>query len=267
MASTFWCLDERESAAYMSHVAGTYFSSVASAAVDRLEPAAGECVLDVACGAGGVAREAAARGARVVALDVSRAMLRTARRGGGDLVWLRAEAHFLPFRSAAFARASCPHGLMFFKRPANALTEIRRVVAPGGRIVATVWGDPGQNPHERALADAYAAHTREPTGFFDDLFSLADSARVRELAERCGLVGARVDRVRTEAVFPSASSYWQGMAWGRPIGGTLRSLPRTTVRRIRDDALARMEPYAADEGYRTPMETLMLVAQVPGDTP
>lgn len=267
MASTLWCLDDRASAAYMSDVAGTYFSSVASAAVDRLQPAAGERVLDVACGGGGVAREAAARGARVVALDVSQAMLHVARRGGGDLAWLLAEAHALPFRTSAFARASCPHGLMFFERPGDALAELRRVVAPGGRIVATVWGDPGENPHERALADAYATHAREPTGFFDALFSLADAARVRQLAQRCGLVEARVDRVRTEAVFPSASSYWQGMAWGRPIGGALRSLPRATIMRIRADALARMEPYAVDEGYRAPMETLVLVAQVPGGAP
>lgn len=264
MASTLWCLGERESADYAGHVASTYFANVASAAIDRLAPAAGEYVLDLACGAGTIAREAAARGAQVVAVDVSRAMLREAKSRGGDISWQRADAHALPFRDSTFARASCPHGLSFFERPGSALTELRRVVSPGGLIVATVWGKPSANPHEHALAKAYAAHAREPTLFFDALFSLADRAQVRRLAERCGLVDVRVDRVRTEAVFPSASSYWQGMAWGRPIGSTLRILPRATIERIREDALARMEPYARDGGYRAPMEALVLVARAPG---
>lgn len=258
-----WCLDPRESAAYAGHVAGTYFAAVADAAVDRLDPAPGERVLDVACGAGSVARQAAARGAHVLALDVSAPMLRAARRAGGEVGWLRADAHALPFRDASFARASCPHGLMFFDAPSEAMGELARVVRPGGVVVATTWGPARANPHERALADAWAAHAREPSPFFEALFSLSDAHRVRSLARAGGLVDPRVERVRAEAVFPSAQSYWHGLAWGRPLGRALRRLPRATVASIRDEAIARMKPYAAERGYRAPMEALLLVARTP----
>lgn len=258
-----WCLDARESATYAGHVAGTYFSTIAAAAVDRLDPAPGERVLDVACGAGTVARAAAARGARVAAIDVSDAMLRTARRHGGIVGWARADAHALPFRSGTFARASCPHGLMFFDAPDRAVAELARVLEPGGRVVATTWAAASANPHERALAEAYAAYAKEPTDFFDALFSLSDERIVRGLATQGGLAEPRVERVRSHAVFPSAASYWRGMAWGRPIGQALRRLPRTTVASIRDEALARMKPYETGGGYRAPMEALVLVARKP----
>lgn len=261
MAVAAWCLGVRESQTYADHVGATYFDAVTRLAVERLAPQAGERVLDVACGAGSVARVAAQRGARVTALDLSAPMLRAARRRGGAPVgWLRADAHMLPFRGGVFARASCPHGLMFFDAPETALTQIARVLAPGGRLVATTWGPARANPHERALADAFLAHAPDPNGFFGALFSLADARVVRAMAQRAGLVGARVERVRAEAVFPSAASYWRGLAWGRPLGHALRRLPRATVHRIRDDSLARMKRFEVEGGYRAPMEALVLVA-------
>ena len=261
-----WCLGPSESRAYASDVAGTWFGPIAVAAADRLSARPGQRVLDVACGAGRVGTAAAQRGARVVGLDVSLPMLRVAARsvaGSRARDWLRADAHALPFPDASFDAACCPHGLMFFDAPERALAELRRVVAPGGTVVATTWAARESNPHEVALAESFGAHARAAAGFFDSLFSLADHRALERLALRAGLADARAERLQGEAVFPSRASYWRGLAWGRPLADELRALPAPDVRQIKEGSLARMKPYAAERGFRSPMEAIVLVARVP----
>ena len=52
----------------------------------------------------------------------------------------RADAEDLPFADACFDAAMCGLGLMYVPDPVRALREMRRVLRPGGRAVAAVWG-------------------------------------------------------------------------------------------------------------------------------
>ena len=102
----------------------------------------GDVVLDLACGPGNFSREFA-RAVRpeglVVGVDASPTMLE---RGAaelrdsdpGNLVLIRADATWLPFRDASFDAASCFAALHLFDRPFAAVDEMRRVLRPGGRI-------------------------------------------------------------------------------------------------------------------------------------
>jgi SAM-dependent methyltransferase len=102
----------------------------------------GDKVLDVACGPGNFSREFA-RAVRpdglVVGIDASRTMLE---RGAeelrdddpGNLVLVRGDANALPFRDASFDAVCCFAALHLFEDPFAALDDMRRVLAPGGRI-------------------------------------------------------------------------------------------------------------------------------------
>jgi SAM-dependent methyltransferase len=102
----------------------------------------GDVVLDVACGPGNFSREfarAVRPGGLVVGIDASSTMLE---RGGeelresdpGNLVLIRGDATQLPFRDATFDAVCCFAALHLFPEPFAALDQIRRVLAPGGRI-------------------------------------------------------------------------------------------------------------------------------------
>lgn len=114
-------------------------------ALDLVEVAAlrpGERVLDIACGTGIVARTAARRlsdGARVVGLDFSAPMLEVARLAakaeGVAAEWLEDSAVTLPLADATFDVAFCQQGLQFFPDRPTALREMRRILAPNGRLV------------------------------------------------------------------------------------------------------------------------------------
>ncbi len=119
-------------------LAGIPFATEEAMIVALLEPSANDEVLDVACGPGnftlGIAR--AMNGGRIVALDIARPMLVRAKsnlRGVNAAVgFVRGDAQDLPFRGETFTKVNCCGGLHLFPDPDAALTEIARVLVPGG---------------------------------------------------------------------------------------------------------------------------------------
>lgn len=107
-------------------------------AADVAAVSADDRVVDVGCGPGTAARLAARRGARVTGVDPSDAMLRVARavtRRRNSVTWVRGGAEALPVPDASatvvWALATVHH----WPDVGAALTEIRRVLSPGGRLL------------------------------------------------------------------------------------------------------------------------------------
>ena len=110
--------------------------------VSRLPP--GGHVLDVATGTGLVAAELLRRGFRVTGVDQSPGMLALARRRFGDRVALvEASAESLPFADASFAHLTFTYLLRYVDDPSSTLSELARVVRPGGTVASLEFGVPG----------------------------------------------------------------------------------------------------------------------------
>jgi len=105
-------------------------------ALDRLEP--GLRVLDLGCGLGRTAAAAAAAGARVVAVDVARVAVERARAAhpGLDVRLVPVEGP-LPLEDGAFDVVYAGEVIEHVADTAGWLSEARRVLAPGGRLLLT----------------------------------------------------------------------------------------------------------------------------------
>ncbi|MCR4304826.1 MAG: class I SAM-dependent methyltransferase [Gallionella sp.] len=110
--------------------------------------AGGQAVLDVGTGTGVAAITARNMGAKVTGLDLTPALLAQAREsaavaGHGDIAWHEGDAEALPFPDACFDVVLSQFGHMFAPRPEVAVSEMLRVLKPGGIIAFATW--PGEH--------------------------------------------------------------------------------------------------------------------------
>ena len=110
--------------------------------VVRLDPKAGERILDVATGTGWTSRLVAERGAIVTGVDIAAELLAAARMKAQRtfaLDYQIGDAEALPFQDGAFDAVSSTFGVMFASRPEAAAGEMARVTRKGGRIALATW--------------------------------------------------------------------------------------------------------------------------------
>lgn len=119
------------------------FEPWAEELLDRVPLDEGARVLDVACGTGIVARVAdrrLGRRGRVVGVDRSPGLLAVAQAVEPSIDWRVGDATRLPVAEGErFDAVTCSQGLQFFADRAAAVREMRRALAPGGRVGIAVW--------------------------------------------------------------------------------------------------------------------------------
>ena len=112
----------------------------------RAELCPGMRFLDVAAGSGALSLPAARLGAQVLATDLAPNMLelleRRAREEGLSVQTQVMDGHALELDDDSFDIAGSQFGVMLFPDMPKAVTELARVVRPGGRVLMTVYADP-----------------------------------------------------------------------------------------------------------------------------
>lgn len=115
--------------------------------IERADPQPAERLLDAATGTGAVAILAAKRGADVVGMDLSPALIDTAReRAAEEGVSVRFEvgdAEDMSYESARFDKVTSTVGVMFTPDHPAVAGELTRVIRPGGRLVLACWTPEG----------------------------------------------------------------------------------------------------------------------------
>lgn len=114
----------------------------------------GEKVLDLAAGTGTSSEPLADAGVRVVPCDLSTGMLAVGKQRRPDLPFTAGDATALPFADDSFDAVTISFGLRNVVDTVAALTEMRRVTRPGGRLVICEFSTPSWAPF-RVVYDGY----------------------------------------------------------------------------------------------------------------
>jgi ubiquinone/menaquinone biosynthesis C-methylase UbiE len=214
----------------------------------------GERVLDVACGTGIVARLAAERvgpGGTVAALDLNPAMLSVARSvpsTGAAIRWYETSAESIPLPDAAFDVALCQLGLQFVADKSAALREMRRVLAPGGRVLATT---PPPNAFFDVLDEAMTRHVGSEAGAFVRMvFSLSDPAIIERLFREAGFADVNVRTYAKELRLPEAREFLWQYVHCTPLTGMLGSLDAARIATLERDVVDRWAQWSDADGMK-----------------
>ena len=238
----------------------------------ELAPRSGDFVLELAAGIGDTGFHAAAlvgeRG-RLISSDFSPAMVDAARRRGAErgvenVEYRIIDAERIELDDDSVDGVLCRFGYMLMADPAAALSETRRVLRPGGRVVLGVWGPLERNPFFAIIGTSlirrgHLAPPEPPPA--PGPFSMASAKRTTTLLERAGFGHVRTQDVAVRFALPHVDEYLNVVAdTSGPIGLALRRVPdaeRSAIRAEAEDSLSR---FAVGQGYELPGVALCAVA-------
>lgn len=250
---------------YESAFVPAFFAQWAPILCDAAGVAAGDRVLDVACGTGIVARTAADRvgpDGRAVGVDLNEAMLTVARRVRPDIEYRRSDVAVLPFPDASFDRVLSQMAVMFFPDRRTALREMARVAAPGGTVAVLVPGDlQSQALFAPFVAMAGRHGGPEAMSLLGSYFACGDLRELTDLVESAGLKATASRTHRGTYRAPTVDAFVTTEVESTPL---LTRISDPTYRAIRADAHDVLAPFtAADGSVQGPFEVNIVIAGKP----
>jgi SAM-dependent methyltransferase len=143
----------------------------------------------------------------VIGLDRNDGMLAVARRKAPEIEWRQGQAEALPFADGRFDAVVSQFGLMFFEDRVLALSEMWRVLRPGGRLAVAVWDALERTPGyaamtallQRLFGERIADALRAP-------YALGDPEALAALAANAG-IPAQITTRQGTARFPSIDAW------------------------------------------------------------
>jgi SAM-dependent methyltransferase len=238
-------------AAGYEQLMGRWSKRLAPILIDFGGLADGERIVDVGCGTGSLtfALPKAANVREVAAIDVETVFVEEAKRRNSDprITFREADACALPFEDKYFDRAFSQLVLHFVPETGKAVSEMRRVVRPGGVVTAAVWDHYGGLPGLRMMWDTLAVNIDSARQARACYFAqqMMRPGELRQAFIDGGLLEVEEGELTIRMDFGSFDDYWAPIAAGEgPPGKFIASLP--PQERPQAEALVR----AAYEGGR-----------------
>lgn len=223
----------------------------------------GEQVLDIACGTGLITLRAAAvvgSDGQVVGADISEGMVELAgqiakQRQYSNVSFKRMDAEELQFSEAAFDAALDSLGLMYVPDPLKALQEMHRVMKPGGRAVAAVWGHRKNCGWAEIFPIVDSRVNSEVCPLF---FQLGTGDLLAKTFEQAGFTEVKTDRFNTILHYDSDEAACGAAFIGGPVAMAYSRFDESTKEEAHAEYLTSIEPYKNGQGYRIPGEFVIV---------
>jgi len=216
-----------------------FVHELAAGAVDWLAAQPGERILDIGCGDGQLTERIAASGATIIGIDSSPAMVKAARARGVKVD--QGPAEKLPYPDCIFEAVFSNAALHWVRGQDEMLSQVHRVLRPGGRFVAEMGGHGNIAAIRVAFAAVLSRH-----GFTD----LGERGNYYPTSEG---YGSRLERhgftVEKIALFPRPTSLNEsGMTgWLNTFyRGALDALPETLRNTAVEETVGLLAPVLRD---------------------
>lgn len=224
---------------------------------------AGDRVLDAACGTGLVTFRAAdlvASRGEVVGTDISEQMVMAARRVAvakriTNARFERMDAECLHFDDGSFDAALCALGLMYVPDPERAVREFFRVLRPGGRAAAAVWGQRNKCGWAEIFPIVDARVRSDVCPLF---FRLGTGEALRQAFASAGFANVVTKRIEAQLQYATADEACSAAFIGGPVALAYSHFSEDVKAEAQAEYLASIETYRTGSGYSIPGEFVVV---------
>jgi SAM-dependent methyltransferase len=256
-----------------SRVAGNYaaktavvFSKANSQILDAASVSGGSRILDVACGPGFLAADAAKRGATAAGIDFAPNMVAIARsmNPGADI--REGDAQALPFADRSFDAVVCSLGILHFPHPEKAASEAYRVLDGNGHYALTTWAPPASDNLMGLIIGTIQSHgTMDvdlPPG--PPLFRFGVADECIALLEGAGFVDVSVSEVNIEWDAQSPEAFYEEVRTSSArLSSLLEAQPGQMKEKVRNAILDGAKKYSTDGQTKVPIAFLLTRGRKP----
>ena len=222
----------------------------------------GTRVLDVASGPGLVtfpAADAVGPTGAVLGTDLSEAMVLRGRetaqeRGLTNARFERMDAEALALADSSFDVALCSLGLMYVPDPERAIAEMHRLLVPGGRLVASVWG---RRDHCGWAAIFPIVDARVESQVCPLFFRLGTGETLATALQQAGFQDVEMERLPTTLHFTSAEEACGAAFRGGPVALAYARFDQSTRDAVHREYLDSLARYQDGGGYAVPGEFVL----------
>jgi ubiquinone/menaquinone biosynthesis C-methylase UbiE len=252
---------------YDRYLGPVLFEGYARDMARRVPATPGTRLLEVACGTGIVTGHLRARlpgPGRFVATDLNPPMLDVARRKIGPekgIEWAQADACNLPYPAASFDVLVCQFGLMFVPDKPAALKEARRVIAPGGELLLSVWDSLERNAFAKLAHETINGFfAADPPTFYQVPFSLHRTEDLSAMVTAAGFTEVRIDPVSLRGECAAARDLARGLVEGNPVGEAIRERGGIDAAEVVEAVARVLAREFGDRPIRIPLHAFVLTA-------
>jgi ubiquinone/menaquinone biosynthesis C-methylase UbiE len=224
----------------------------------------GDHVLDVAAGTGDqslLAARIVGPSGSILATDISADMLAIAARmvqeEGLTTITMRVmDAQQLDLEDATFDAVICRLGLMLLPHPQQALSEIHRVLKPGGNLATLVWSSPEHNPLWSLPLGILSKYASGASSTGPNPFALSDPSVFEHELTEAGFHMVSARALPFESHYASSEAFLNSTG-SRLTAGVMRHLTHHEQEQLLGEIRQALSQFEGPQGLVAPAELLL----------